>query len=344
MMADYLFENKSFTLSDEHVRILLDSTSDEIFLSNMRGDILYVNQQACNSLGYTQEEFRRFNVRDIKSDRYALKVDRNRQILVEQGESIFESEHRCKNGEIVPVELKSRIIEINGERVVLSVSRNTGDRKKMERKLLSVVIQTEEKERERFSKDMHDGLGPLLSAIKLYVNELDSNEMDVDERRNFIKHINELIDEAVVSTRTISNNLMPRVIHEYGISKAIESFCNKINRTNQIRIQFKEAGIPKDLDQNIQLILFRVMSELINNTLKHAQASEVSIHLRMDDKQIHLTFADNGVGFDVSQVLQDQNTGIGLKNIMSRISSIQGRMELFSEIGKGFRIEIEIDI
>lgn len=335
---------QAFVLSDEYTRILLNSTSDEIFLSNMQGDILYVNQQACNSLGYSFEEFTRFNVRDIKSDRYSVKVDKNREILVEHGEYIFESEHKCKSGEIIPVELKSRILEINGERYVLSVSRNTGDRKKLERKLLSVVIQTEEKERERFSKDMHDGLGPLLSAIKLYVNELDSNDMDVSERKNFIKHINELIDEAVVSTRTISNNLMPRVIHEYGISKAVESFCNKINQTNQIKINFRESGIPKDFDANIQLILFRVISELINNTLKHAHATLVEINLQMDEKQIQLKFSDNGVGFDVSQVLQDQNTGIGLKNIMSRISSIQGRMELISEKGKGFKIEIEIDI
>ncbi|MCF8295196.1 MAG: PAS domain S-box protein, partial [Bacteroidales bacterium] len=151
---------QAFVLSDEYTRILLDSTSDEIFLSNMQGDILYVNQQACNSLGYSFEEFTHFNVRDIKSDRYSVKVDKNREILVEHGEYIFESEHKCKSGEIIPVELKSRILEINGERYVLSVSRNTGDRKKLERKLLSVVIQTEEKERERFSKDMHDGLGP----------------------------------------------------------------------------------------------------------------------------------------------------------------------------------------
>lgn len=333
-----------FKLSDEDMRLLLDSTSDEIFLSDMQGDIIYVNQQACNSLGYSLEEFLQFNIRDIKSDRYSVKVDKNRELLQEFGELVFESEHRCKSGEVVPVELKSKIVEINGEKVVLSVSRNTEDRKRLERKLLSVIIQTEEKERERFSKDMHDGLGPLLSAIKLYVNELDSGDMDPGERKAFVKHINELIDEAVVSTRTISNNLMPRVIHEYGISKAIASFCNKINQTNQIKIRYSEEGIPLNLDQNIQLILFRVISELINNTLKHAQASLVDVHLHMDEKHIKLDFSDNGVGFDVSGVLQDKNTGIGLKNIMSRISSIKGRMELFSEKGKGFRIEIEIDI
>jgi PAS domain S-box-containing protein len=335
--------NNYLKLSDEDMRLLLDSTSDELFLSNMQGDILYVNKQACISLGYSLEEFTQLNIRDIKSDRYSLKVDRNRQMLQESGELVFESEHKCKSGEIVPVELKSRIVEINGEKVVLSVSRNTEDRKRLERKLLSVVIQTEEKERERFSKDMHDGLGPLLSAIKLYVNELDSDEMDPGERKAFVKHINELIDDAVVSTRTISNNLMPRVIHEYGISKAVTSFCNKINQTNQLKINYVEEGIPLDLDPNIQLILFRVISELINNTLKHAQATEVAIFLRMDSKHIKLDFSDNGVGFDVSGVLQDKNTGIGLKSIMSRISSIKGRMELFSEKGKGFRIEIEID-
>ncbi len=331
--------------SEANFKLLFNSTSDEIFVSGMDGRIIIVNQQACDSLGYRLEEFQKLNVKDIKSPRYRKKVDENRASLQTAREKTFESEHLTKSGEIIPVELKSRIIELNGEEVVLSISRNTIQRKELERKLLSVVIQTEEKERERFSKDMHDGLGPLLSTIKLYVNELGSHELKGEERSSFLKYINELIDEAVSSTRTISNNLMPRVIHEYGLIKAVDSFCRKVNHAGTINIQFESDELPPDLNANVQLILFRVISELINNTLKHARASHIDIRLNMSNLPlVKLSFSDNGIGFDVQAVLNSRDSGIGLKNILSRISSISGRTEMHSSPGKGFAIDIEFEI
>ncbi len=331
--------------SESNFKLLFNSTSDEIFVSAWDGRIIIVNQQACDSLGYSLEEFQGLNIKDIKSPRYKSKVDYNRSLLKAAREKTFESEHLTKAGEIIPVELKSRIIELNGREAILSISRSTIQRKELERKLLTVVIQTEEKERERFSKDMHDGLGPLLSTIKLYVNELGSHELIGEERTNFLKYINELIDEAVTSTRTISNNLMPRVIHEYGLVKAIDSFCRKVNHAGKLTISFDSHGIPADLNSNIQLILFRVISELINNTLKHAEASQIKISLNMlNPPLVKLFFQDNGMGFDIQSVLNSKESGIGLKNILSRISSISGRTDMQSKLGEGFSIEIEIEI
>ena len=218
------------------------------------------------------------------------------------------------------------------------------ERKELERKILSVVIQTEERERERFSKDMHDGLGPLLSTIKLYVNELVNEEVEKDEKQKMVQYTNELIDEAVTSTRNISNNLMPRVIHEFGLEKAVESFCNKVNTTNKINIIFKVSNIDRSLDKNVELILFRVISELINNTLKYAQAKNIVIRLDKEGNKIRLHFADDGIGFDVENIMNKKNTGMGLKNIISRIRSINGNCNFISNKNQGFKIDIEIDV
>ncbi|MCF8371593.1 MAG: Cache 3/Cache 2 fusion domain-containing protein [Bacteroidales bacterium] len=330
--------------SEENFKTLFNNTSDEIFVTAIDGKFIFVNQQACDTLGYSLDEFDQMRMEDIKSDRYRDGVQKNRELLFEKGEMVFESEHKTKTDEIIPVELKSRVIEINNQKAILSISRNMAQRKEMERKLLSVVIQTEERERERFSKDMHDGLGPLLSTIKLYVNELEGDELQKTEKKQYIKYLNELIDEAVTSTRTISNNLMPRVIHEYGLVKALESFCRKVNKTNKILIDFKAEGIEEDLDQNIQIILFRVVNELINNTLKHAQAKNILIQLSKTDKHIHLYFKDDGIGFDVDEVMERRKAGIGLKNILGRISSINGRSSIQSQVGAGVKVDIEIDV
>ncbi|HJX70348.1 MAG TPA: histidine kinase, partial [Bacteroidales bacterium] len=103
------------------------------------------------------------------------------------------------------------------------------DRERAERKVLTAIISTEEKERRRFAEDMHDGLGPMLSTIKLYVNELISEDISKAEKNDYVNYINQLIDDAVSDIRTMSNNLTPRVIHEYGLISAIEEFCKSIS-------------------------------------------------------------------------------------------------------------------
>lgn len=330
--------------SEDRFKTLFDNTADEIFVTDADENIIEINTAACKTLGYSRDELLSMKMHEIKTPKFAMYVDSNRKKIFKLGKYTFETEHLTKSGEVLQVEMKSRLIEYGNDKLILSISRNLSERKELERKILSVVIQTEERERERFSKDMHDGLGPLLSTIKLYVNELVNDEVDADEKNKMVKYTNELIDEAISSTRTISNNLMPRVIHEYGLEKAVESFCNKVNKTNKINIDFKFSGIDRSLDKNVELILFRVISELINNTLKHAKAKNVAIDLEKNENKIRLHFKDDGVGFDVQNIMNNKSTGMGLKNIISRIRSINGNCSFFSELNKGFKIDIEIDV
>jgi len=213
----------------------------------------------------------------------------------------------------------------------------------LERTILSAVIKAEERERERFAKDMHDGLGPLLSTIKLYVNELKSVSMTTEEREEIVKYSNKLIDDAVNATRTISNNLMPRIISTYGLIKAVNEFCYLINKANKINISFETENIDR-LSPDIEIIFFRVISELINNTIKHADAQNVLILLVQKDNKVSLYFKDDGKGFDVDDIMNTKQKGMGLKNIISRVKSINGKYEFNSRPGEGFTIKIDIKI
>lgn len=322
-------------------RLLFQSSSDEIFVSDLQGNILEANDQASNLIGYTHEEFLQMNILDLKPLKFAETFLKNREILKEKGGHLYDSEYITKSGEIIPVETNSRVLMYKGKEMIISISRNLLKRKEMERKLLSVVIQTEEKERERFSKDMHDGIGPLLSTVKLYVNELGSSELDEEEKEQFVAQINKMLDDAVGSIREISNNLMPRVIHEYGLVKALESFCQKINQTGKIYVDFT-SEIDEAASKNVQLILFRVISELLTNTIKHAKAKNANIQLQKKEDRISLIFTDDGVGFDSKYVMENKGTGIGLKSIVSRIRSINGGCNIYSKEGEGFKIVIEI--
>ena len=328
--------------SEENFKTIFQNSSDEIFVSDFQANIIEVNEQASRLLGYTREELLQMNLLDLKPPKHAELFLLSRKTIIQNGSFMFDSEYTTKNGNTIPVEINSRVLEFNGETVILSISRNLLKRKEMERKVLSAVIQTEEKERERFSKDMHDGIGPLLSTVKLYVNELGSPEIGIEEKKEFVAQVNRMLDDAVNSIREISNNLMPRVIHEYGLVKALDAFCKKVNQTGKIYIDFKAKGIEQSLDKNIQLILFRVISELLTNTIKHAKSQNAYIELNKTNENISLVFTDDGIGFNSKEVMTKKGSGIGLKSIVSRIKSINGNCEIISNEGEGFRINIEI--
>ena len=330
--------------SEDRFQKLFNSTGDDIFVTDGNGTIIEVNQAVCNTLGYTRKELLNMRLSNIKTPKYANLIEEHRKQISKQGTYTYESEHIAKDGKIIHVEIISRVVDYNDEKLILSIARNIGIRKETEREILSTVIRTEERERERFAKDMHDSVGPLLSTIKLYVNELQSSTLEEEERKDFVNQTNEIIDEAIVSIRTISNNLMPRVINQYGLIKAIESFCEKVNKTNTINIEIVKRNCKDRLDQNLELILFRVITELINNTLKHAKAKHIIIELEKTSGKLSMNFQDDGIGFNVGEIMTSDHKGMGLKNIISRVKSINGDYNFVSSPDKGFKIGVNIDL
>lgn len=328
--------------SESRFKALFNNSSDEIFLADLKGNILEVNQEAINRMGYTRREMLDMSFRDIKSSKYKKDVDPNIDKIIKRGQLIYESEHVAKNGEVISLEMNSRIIDYDDKKAMLTIARDITERKQMERRILGAVINAEEKERGRLSKELHDGLGPILSAIKLYVSQL-SSETDETERSDLIRVTNEIIDEAITNTRDISNNLRPRVIEEYGLVQAIQEFIRKINKTQKLDISFTTRSIPENLDKTIELIFYRIINELINNTIKHARASIAEINLEYTDYKLVLVYRDNGIGFDEQEIMTHDIEGMGLNNILSRIRSIDGKVKFESIPGEGMVFVAEVE-
>jgi signal transduction histidine kinase len=214
------------------------------------------------------------------------------------------------------------------------------ERKISERRVLNAIIRTEERERKRFAKDVHDGIGPLLSTIKLYINELISEDVTKTEKEESIDYINKLIDDALSGIRTISNNLTPRVIHEYGLVSAINEFCNSINKTHKLSIEFKSPQ-KLNLSNHIEINLLRIINELVNNTLKHANASKACISIKEEDNHIIFVYYDNGKGFDYSTYVEAKQKGDGINNILTRVQSMDGEITIETSVGHGINVRIE---
>ena len=219
------------------------------------------------------------------------------------------------------------------------IARTESQRRISERRILNTVLRTEEKERQRFSKDLHDGLGPLLSSAKMSVSALNSADMS-EQNKEIIRNVNYVVDEAIRSLREISANLSPHVLNDFGLSRAISNFINKLPR-GEMRIVFETNLKNERFDTDIEVILYRVVCELINNSLKHSGAARVDLSLHYQQGQIRIRYKDNGCGFDPDKVGQK---GMGISNIFSRISSLKGEVSIDSSPGAGMRAAVDIHI
>jgi signal transduction histidine kinase len=223
------------------------------------------------------------------------------------------------------------------------LKRTERSRDDSEKRVLNAIIQTEEKERRRLAKDLHDGLGPLLSTVKMAVSSLSQLENDA-KSREIIENSDIVITEAIRSLKEISNNLSPHVLDNFGLVSAIKSFSGKINSTKAIKISFNSNIQDTRLEYNTEVVLYRVICELINNTIKHANAINIEIELTRHNKILTLIYSDDGQGFDVKSVLYGHSEGMGYENILSRIKSIKGIINVESDLEKGTKILIIINL
>ena len=215
-----------------------------------------------------------------------------------------------------------------------SLKRAEIDRLKTERRVINAIINTEENEKKRFAKDLHDGLGPLLSTVKMSLSALNDKIIDPGGKQ-ILANTNHVVNEAISTIKEVSNNLSPHVLSNFGLSSAISTFTTKINQTKVLNIDFKSNMESQRLDNNKEVVLYRAACELINNAILHSGASKIEIELNKHEKFVTLQFSDNGRGFDTARLNKEDSKGMGLSNIETRVKSVEGVFILESTPGKG---------
>jgi len=213
--------------------------------------------------------------------------------------------------------------------------------KENEKKTLQKVIETEEKERIRFARDLHDGLGPILSATNLYLQALS----DTYERANIVKIIDKAsktVNEAINIITEISNNISPHVLQSFGLVTAVKNFVDKLNDTKKIVVHFRYIDSMRFLPL-FEITVYRAVFELINNTLKHAKATEIHLNLHFTSDSFVMDFVDNGIGFDLNNVLS-RTKGMGLTNIMNRLNNLGGETNIHTSPERGFKLKAIIPV
>jgi signal transduction histidine kinase len=217
--------------------------------------------------------------------------------------------------------------------------------KEMESVALNSMLEGQEQERKRIAKEIHDGLGPMLSAIKL---NLESIRTDIQslKQNTILKKIrttSSLIDAVAADMRNISRRLMPKVLVDFGLAAALENLCHHVNESTKLKVNFYKSGFTKRFDDSIELGLYRIGQELIHNAIKHASALMLNVQLIEHPESIILMVEDNGKGFD-EQAKNPKNRGLGLINIESRAKALGGDFFIDSVEGKGVTATIEIPV
>ena len=335
--------SEALELIEKKFKFLFDYSSDEIFVSDLKGNFLEVNQVACDSLGYTKKEMLSMNFKSIKTPKYREFVLINIKKILEKKRYTYESKHITKDGKIFSVEMKSRIIDYYGETAIISVARDISERKELENKILHTIIVTEEKERKRFANDLHDGLSPILSAIKLYTDLLKKDSFKQTSKEEILSNIEELVELSISSAKEISNNITPSILHDFGLSKAIEKFCGYIDNTKSINITTKTNEYKFSERSIEESILYQTTKELINNTLKHASAKNIRLELKSSDNLIIMHYSDDGIGLDLKDHLKN-SSGLGLNNIINKIKSIKGNCDFYNGKNAGMKVLISVKL
>ena len=207
-------------------------------------------------------------------------------------------------------------------------------------KRITAMIDGQELERQRLSRELHDGLGQSLIALKLKLETIKGK--DVCAINKTIKDVKSSFDSTINEIRRISNDLMPAVLNEFGLVTALKNICEEISENTNIDLKCTYEGKFNDLDNRISIYLFRVMQEALNNIVKHAEASFAEVFLSRKEKYIILRISDNGKGWNTNQ--PSKATGNGISNMRERIRLLNGKIDIVTQAGKGTLINIKIPI
>jgi len=287
-----------------------------------------------------------------------LNSERARQFAEREGR--FQSEKKDNQIKLQQADIKQKntinYILIGTALMILTVSlmgyRNYKQKQKIhqqritelekEKQLMATeaVLKGEEQERTRLAKDLHDGLGGLLSGIKYSFQSMKGNLVMTAENAQAFERSMDMLDSSIKEMRRVAHNLMPEALVKFGLDTALKDFCNDINQSGALKISYQSIGLEGAvIEQTTTISIYRIIQELINNVLKHAAANNAIVQVSKTNNNVSITVEDDGKGFDQSQL--EQAAGIGWNNIKHRVDLLKGKLDVNSQPGQGTSVLIE---
>lgn len=363
--------DKEIQANQEFIKSITNAIPEVLLILDVhKNKVIYANTALYNILGYKPNEiinkhpahfFKQiteenkhtnyfiddfiFNKKGVYEEEYkAIKKDKT-PIWVNSRMLIFK-----KDPDGFPVQILWIITDItekrNAEIKIAEIEKIQSKQKERIQKIKALsIIEGQEKERKRISKDIHDGLGQLLTGIKLNLSAITSQPELLKDTIEILNHTEKLLKDAISETRRISYDLLPSTLHDFGLAPAIKHLIESIRKTDEFSISFDHNLHDERFKDQIEVSIYRVIQEGINNIIKHANASQIEVKIFKDDLSIHVEINDNGEGFFVKDPAYSvPYKSMGIINMKERVELLGGKFKIRSDKDKGSKIFVTIPL
>lgn len=332
---------KAITISRDYFTGIFNSVFDMVFVLDMRGLITDANRSAEMQLNYEQGKLRGKSINSLDPGNGTL----FKSLLkgLQQKESFTSSGImlRTYDGVMKPVRLYSSFLKNKRQRkkLILVTATDISFEIKTQNLIVRAIIDTQEQERQRMAKDLHDTLTQQLTAIRLLVNTATDLTKNYHHKRMLQKSTNELTN-IIADTRNICFNLMPTTLEKFGLITAVEQYCNQYILGERINFKISKNKSLPELSPELKIDVYRIVQEFITNAVKHGNANAIKMNFAATKNHLRIKLIDNGRGFYSNRPTK----GMGLQNVRSRVKSHDGTVEVGSVINKGTTYSIIIPL
>ena len=300
-----------------------------------------VNKAAIDLYGYTEEEFLKRTVFEMRSPEEVEMLKKALQNYTgDEGYINGKFTHQTKSGKTIEVEVKSNLISMNDRNYRLAIITDVTEKKRTEHQITRAIIKTQENERYEIGAELHDNICQILASthISLGVLAKSINPSGMD----LYNQCREYITLATHEIRNLSHRLAPAFFNDSTLEEAFDILLNNSNVENkyEVSLYFDEAVEKSNISRDLQLNLYRILQEQLRNILKYAKCKTIEVDLIVKSKKLKMRIADDGIGFDINAV----KGGIGLSNMKRRVELFDGKFDIFSSPGNGCELVIDIPL
>lgn len=357
-LSIYYLYKKDFTIAADHAQKALKIAEEENFLEG-KAEVL----STLSAIAFAVNDFDNAFKYGDESRKITEKIftesvaQKDAQLRVQYETEKKDTQIKLQKAEIQQKSTLNYIL-IGGAAALLIIAllsyRNYRHKRKLQQQRIveletekqlaatEAVLKGEEKERTRLAKDLHDGLGGMLSGIKYSLNTMKGNLIMTPDNAQAFERSMDMLDSSIKEMRRVAHNMMPEALVKFGLDTALKDLCSDTQQSGALEVRYQSISMENaNVDQTTAITIYRIIQELINNVMKHAGARTAIVQVSKTNGAINITVEDDGKGFDSS--ILDKSRGIGWSNIQSRVEFLKGKLDVQSAPGKGTSVHIELD-
>ncbi len=328
--------------SENKYQKLFEESSDCIFITDKNGDFLDLNLAGYKLFKTAKSNSTSFNLFSLinkasEKNTFLREIKKNKSIVN------FAIQITYDDDSIIDCLISASIIENTQQKTIgyRGIIKDISKQKETENLVFKTIVNTQETERKRFAKDIHDSIGQQLSAIKFYIGTSVSITSD-EKQKKLLTKANDGLVNALADIRNICFDLMPKTLENFGLAESLEELCKQTEVNEALSFKLNIKNNFPFLNKQLEISIFRVVQEFINNSLKHSNANIINIEMLQKGNDIKINLKDNGKGFDITN--SDNKNGMGLRNVKSRLLPYNGEITIISSVGRGTQYKIIIPL